>query len=224
MKAFLVSLTPIFLFATVAIAETNFEKQFNGKPLTRAQLVPDGYTTSAEATGDLNNDGADDIALIVRDRSNLKEGDEYRPQYVLIFKGSKSNKYEIWKIGRSHFVNTHPNFMEPNGIGGFEIKNGVLTIGTSIALSAGSWSAGGCVMMWRNEKKGFRLIGLTLVDLSRTCACGTTVDTNLLTGSKIVKTDRSPDGEKLAAENVERKKEKPKTVLWEQFELDKFCY
>jgi len=223
MNSVLLVLFLTFFMANATFAEMDLEKQLTGKSFQKAELVPVGYVASAETKGDLNGDGTDEVALIIRENSTSKEGDEFRQQYLLIFKGVTPAKYVIWKIGRHHFVETNAGFMEPNGVGTFEIKKGVLTIETSLALSSGGWGAGGCTMKWREEKNGFRLIGLTVVDFSRSCACGTTVDTNFLTGSKIITSDRSSSGEQLPTERVKKVKEKSKTVFWEQFDYTKFC-
>jgi hypothetical protein len=67
-----------------------------GKAVVESGLVPRGFAKVAEAKGDLNGDGTDDLALIVRRAAKQKRGqepseDEYEvPQAVLIFAGDKS--------------------------------------------------------------------------------------------------------------------------------------
>ncbi len=174
------------------------------KKLALKDLVPQGFTKVAEARGDLNHDGMDDLALIVREKKpdkddrdsektsageksqpgeeNEKEEESDPPQIVLLFLGDKSGAFTFWKLGPHHFLDDFPRFMDEGGIGEFKIQKGVLILKSSIGVSAGSWAAGGCTQKWRNDKEGFRLIGLTIVDSSRACACGATKDVNYLTG------------------------------------------
>ncbi len=71
--------------------------------------------------------------------------------------------------------------------------------------------------------EGFQLIGLTVSDLDRKCACGTTNDTNYLTGLTIYTSDRDEDGDQLPKVKVKRKRAKPRTIRWETFDFDKMC-
>jgi hypothetical protein len=144
------------------------------------------------------------------------------PQAVLIFAGDTSGKYTLWKLGVSHFMNGSQDLMEKGGVGTFEIKKGVLTIASDDMMSVGS-GAGGCTLKWRNGPAGFQLIGLTVVDVDRNCACGTTKDTNYLTGLTIHTSDRTKRGDQAPKEKVKRTKSKPQAILWESFDFDKIC-
>jgi hypothetical protein len=202
-----------------------------GKTVAAGALVPRGFAKVAEAKGDLNGDGTDDVALVVRraakkkpaDGSADEDNDDDVPQAVLIFTGDKSGKYTLWKLGATHFMNSFENLMEPGGVGTFEIKKGVLTLVSDVSMSMGGWDAGGCTLKWRNEPAGFRLIGLTVTDVNRNCACGTTKDTNYLTGLTISTSDRNKKGDQLPKEKVKRTKSKPQTILWESFDFEKMC-
>lgn len=185
--------------------------------LLEKDLVPGGFLKSAEAKGDLNADGISDIALL------LRQGGADAPQSVLLYLGDKAGKYTLWKTGATHFIEANPNLMEENGVGTFEIKKGVLIIASSTAMSMGGWSAGGCTQKWRKDKSGFRLIGLTMTDIDRKCACGSTTDMNLLTGLSITSTDRDENGGQMEKESVTKTKGKPKVVFWEDFVYDESC-
>ena len=91
----------------------------------------------------------------------------------------------MWWLSSRHFIDDSSNFMEPHGLGVFQIKKGVLTIGTSTMVSAGSWSSIDCTTKWRNGPAGFQLIGLTTVEVNCSCACVSDSDTNFLTGVTI---------------------------------------
>ena len=201
-----------------------------GKTVAEGAVVPRGFVKVAQAKGDLTGDGADDLALIVRRAAKKKrakasadEQSDGVPQAVLIFTGDKAGKYTLWKLGASHFTDGGANLMEEGGVGLFQIKKGVLTIASDVSMSMGGWSAGGCTLKWRNGPAGFQLIGLTVSDVDRKCACGTTNDTNYLTGLTIYTSDRDEDGDQLPKEQVKRTRGKPKTILWESFEIDKIC-
>lgn len=96
-------------------------------------------------------------------------------------------------------------------------------LNASISMSMGSWSAGGCTQKWRNEKLGFRLIGLTITDVDRSCACGTTTDINFLTGLEIYDTDRDGNGEQMEKAKETKTRKKRKAVLWENFNYEEMC-
>jgi len=201
-----------------------------GKALVEGALVPRGFAKVAEAKGDLNGDGVADVAFIVRRAATGKantepsaESDDGVPQAVLIFTGDNSGKFALWKLGASHFMDGWQNLMEEGGVGLFAIKNGVLTMASDVSMSMGGWSAGGCTLKWRNGRAGFQLIGLTVSDIDRKCACGTTNDTNYLTGLTIHTSDRDKDGDQAPKEKVKRTKSKPQTILWESFDFDKMC-
>jgi hypothetical protein len=200
-----------------------------GKAVVEGALVPRGFAKVAEAKGDLNGDGTDDMALIVRraakeQRAKAPSDDsDGVPQAVLIFTGDKSGKYTLWKLGAKHFMDSIENLMEEGGVGTFQIKKGVLTMASDVSMSMGGWDAGGCTLKWRNGPAGFQLIGLTVSEIDRKCACGTTKDTKYLTGLTIYTSDRDEAGNQPPKERVKRTKAKPQIILWESFDFDKMC-
>lgn len=205
-----------------------------GKTLPEKGLLPAGFLKAAEAKGDLDADGIEDLALIVHRAPKREAGtpdgeagggtdEDVFPQTVLIFKGNASGGFTLWKSGGSHFLESGPNQMETDGVAEFAIKKGVLTISSSTAMSMGGWQAGGCTQKWRNGKSGFRLIGLTISDFSRACGCGTTIDANYLTGLTISSSDRGEDGSQADKETITRKKGKPRVIPWEKFDYDSMC-
>jgi len=178
----------------------------------------------ARAEGDLNKDGTKDIALITQKiMPKDSQNEDFPPQEILVFLGDNSGNFNLWKRGEKHFLNSHPNFMDPNGLLDFKIEKGVLVITSSTALTIGGWSSGGCTQKWRNEEDSFRLIGLKVVDIDRKCACGTSKDTNYLTGASITKTDADSEGNQMEIEEVTKTKSKPQKIFWESFNYDKFC-
>jgi hypothetical protein len=216
--------------ARAAADPPSLEESLAGKTFTAKQLVPRGLVKVAEAKGDLDGDGTDDVALIVHDdpkASKTPGGGAADPdifsQSVLLFHGDKSGKYLLWKVGETHFVDSHPNFMEQDGFGVLQIKKGVLTIGSSEMMSSGSWSSSDCTLKWRNGPAGFQLIGLTTVEVDRSCACVSSSDTNLLTGLEIYSSNLSASGKQLKKDRVVKKRRKPEVVLWEDFEWEKMC-
>jgi hypothetical protein len=208
---------------------------FESRKLSEKELAPNGFRKVAEAKGDLNADGIPDMAIIVHrlpknlPASSLPEEDiendedEDVRQYVVLFLGDKLGKYAFWKLGATHILDTNPNFMVEYGVGDFEIKKGVLSIASSISMSMGGWSAGGCTQKWRNDKLGFRLIGLTITHVNRGCACGSTTDINFLTGLEIYGTDQDRNGNQMGKEQITKTKKKRKAVLWEHFDHEEMC-
>lgn len=198
-------------------------RTLGGKSRSANELLPPGFVKAAEARGDLNGDGLDDVAFVVHRRPRDEHGDEDFPQVVIVFLRKRSGKYSLWKVGGTHFIQSTSNLSAENGVGTFLIKKGVLEVGTNWAMSMGGWGAGGCTQKWRNGPTGFQLIGLTVVDVSRTCACGTTTDINFLTGVEIQRTDRGEDGQPLEHEVVTRTKGERTTIAWEDFDYDEMC-
>ena len=195
---------------------------FKDKKLAEKDLVPAGFIKVKEARGDLNQDGFDDVALIVQQRA-VQDSDQFDlAQTVLLFLGDKSGAFTFWKIGPHHFLDSNPNFIFEGGVGELKIEKGVLVIESQTSVSMGSWAAGGCTQKWRSEKTGFRLIGLTLVDMMRNCGCGDTKDTNYLTGDSIFTSDRGPGGQR-TKKKITKTKRTPEVILWDYFDYDKFC-
>ena len=225
---------------------TAIVSSLKGKKLAAKDLVPAGFTRVAEARGDLNNDGIDDLALMIREKSSDKDSDKDKdaseqeqdkktkpdeekeeesspPQVILLFLGDKSGTFSFWKLGPHHFPDAFPRFIDDGGIGEFKIQKGVLIINSSISVSIGSWAAGGCTQKWRNDKSGFRLIGLKIVDVRRNCACGDTKDVNYLTGDEIFTSDRAANGQQTKNMKTTKRKIEPKVILWDDFDYDTFC-
>lgn len=195
---------------------------FKDKKLAEKDLIPVGFIKVKEARGDLNQDGIDDVALIVQQKAVQDSDQSDLPQVVLLFLGDKSGNFNFWKIGPHHFLNSNPNFIFEGGVGDLKIEKGVLMIESQTSVSMGSWAAGGCTQKWRSEKSGFRLIGLSVVDMMRNCGCGDTSDTNYLTGDAISTSDRGPGGER-TKKKITRTKRTPEVILWDDFDYDKFC-
>ena len=195
---------------------------FKDKKLADKDLVPAAFIKVKEARGDLNQDGIDDVALIVQQKAVGDSDQSDLHQVVLLFLGDKSGAFTFWKIGPHHFLDSNPNFISEGGVGELKIEKGVLIVGSQTSLSMGSWAAGGCTQKWRSEKSGFRLIGLTLVDMMRNCGCGDTRDTNYLTGDQILTSDRGPGGDR-AKKKITKTKRTPEVILWDDFDYDKFC-
>lgn len=200
----------------------------SGKVVSEGALVPRGFIKVAQTKGDLDGDGTDDVAVIVRRAAKKRakrapDDNEDVPQAVLIFTGDKAGTYTLWKLGLSHFMDSSPDLMGEGGVGDFQIKKGVLTITSDMAVSMGTWSAGGCTTKWRNGSAGLQLIGLTVSDIDRKCACGTTRDTNYLTGLTIFRDERERADDDRPRQRVKRTPSKPQTIPWEVFDFDKLC-
>jgi len=226
MRATLICLLLITTSARAVADEDDVEaiqRALGGKALPAEKLVPPGFVKAAEARGDLDGDRRAALALLVHRRADENPADEDLHQIILVFRRDRSGSYSLWTIGRSHFIDSMPNFMAKDGVGRFAIKKGILEIATDWAMSMGGWQAGGCTQKWRNGPAGLQLIGLTIVDASRTCACGSATDTNFLTGVQIYTTDRGQDGEPLPRERVTKTKGHRRTILWDAFDYEKMC-
>jgi hypothetical protein len=103
-------------------------------------LVPAGLAKVTQARGDLDGDAIDDVALLVQ-QAPSSSGEPERAQAILLFRGDRSGQFTLWKVGTQHFVVSVPNFMEPNGLGVFQIRKGVLTAASAEAKPC-RWAVG----------------------------------------------------------------------------------
>ncbi len=184
--------------------------------------IPADYIEAAKTTGDLNKDSIDDIVLLISQKIP-KDKVDAAPQIILIFLGTKEKKFKLWKTGKKHFLRNSSSLMEPFGLSNLTIKNRVLSIGSNASYSEGTWNIYNCEQKWREENGELKLIGLTVSEFDRRCACGKTIDHNLLTQKKITKTDKGDNDEALSKEITSITKEKPLKVLWEEFNYDNYC-
>jgi hypothetical protein len=199
-------------------------KALEGKVLSEKQLVPRGFLKNGEARGDLDGDGLEDIALIIhRDHHKLVRapGEGALVQIILIFTAREPGKYEAW-LANQYADWLLDNSDEDNEAGPFQIKKGVLTLGWG-SPESGSYTGQNCTIKWRNGPAGFQLIGLTLADFDKRCACGSSTDTNYLTGLQIYETDQGKNGNQLKKPRTVKTRKKPQTILWENFDWDKTC-
>jgi hypothetical protein len=207
------------------------EDALTGKSLSDKELVPRHFIKAAEAKGDLNGDNIDDLALILRWDPKVKrplpknddgdQVDDSGSQLVAIFAGEKTGKYVLWTVDDGHFEAFDNSPGADNSVGLFQIKKGVLSIGSEPHIG-GSTFFSDCTTKWRNSPEGLRLIGLTVMEADRACACGSTTDTNFLTGVQLSESDEAP-GRQHAKRSQVKTKGKPKVILWQNFSWDDMC-
>jgi hypothetical protein len=198
-------------------------------------LVPKNYIQTAETNGDLNADGINDFAILIKpvpekakknkDGSVDLTGLYYDlPQVVLIYLGQKDGKYKFWKLGDSHFIYSSTNLASEDGVSVFKISNGVLTMATAPNLSFGVFYDLGCTQKWRINKLEFQLIGLTKENMNNLNNCSEKVDINYLSGDKIVKFSSVPTND-LCKQNhkIIKSKSKVDAVFWDKFNYELFC-
>lgn len=199
-------------------------KALEGKVLSEKQLVPRGFVKNGEgAKGDLDGDRLEDIVLIIhRDHRKLVRapGEDVLAQLILIFTAVEPGKYSAWLAG--YYADWDLDASDDDNEGQpLQIKKGVLTIGW--ASPEGPMTGQNCTMKWRNGPAGFQLIGLTVNDFDKRCACGSSSDTNYLTGVEIYETDQGKDGDQLKKPRTKKIRAKPQTILWEKLDWDKMC-
>ncbi|MFZ4763069.1 MAG: hypothetical protein ACOYK8_09665 [Alphaproteobacteria bacterium] len=213
----LLTASPIWpLYAEDASLSNNIWMHFSGRKLKEKEIKIPHSQEIARAKGDLNNDQVEDLAFLISIESISKP-------LVLIFLGDKSGNFSYWKLGAAHFIDDQPNFIEKSGLQLFKIEKEILHIATTDATSMGSWSARICHQKWRDDKTGLHLIGLTIAQMDRKCACGTKIDVNYITGEIIRTSDQSKDGEEMARIFTKARKKSP-PILWENFDFASFCY
>lgn len=186
MRLSVVTLSLLSCFATgTACAES---------PTLYEDWVPSGWKLIANATGDLNQDGAEDALLVVEEQNadNLVENDGFGARVMnlnprrLIVLFNTANGYRKMVSNDSLIPREHdseiPCLADPLQEGGVAIDRGRILVELGTWLSCGSYGVTHLTFTFRFEDDRLRLIGYDLSEFSRSSGEATAYSVNYLTG------------------------------------------
>lgn len=180
-------------------------------------FVPEGWKLESEIKGDLDKDGNDDLALVLRmaDPTNVikpYEGSDTmldtNPRMLAVALAGKDG----YRLGfENHTLiprNVNSSQEDPlTESGGVTIENGNLKIGLYLFMTAGGWDMGNTSFTFRIEKEKLRLIGYDSYNVHRASGVIEEVSINLLTGKVILTTGNISEDE--GKSTVKRLKKNP---------------
>lgn len=165
-----------------------------------SRWVPKGWRVDRAVTGDLDGDGAQDVALVLQQNDRHKrvrnEGMgapqlDLNPRRLLVLLRSPDGLRKAAE--NSRFLPPEndaelPCLADPLEEGGVRIERGLLFIDLHQWVSCGSWSVSHSSFTFRLENGRFRLIGLDGYEFMRNTGERSETSTNFLTGKKKVTT------------------------------------
>ena len=116
---------------------------------SKDEIIPDQWVLIASTTGDLNQDGISDVALVVQstDTANIDilpsygdrvDSTNYNPRVLAIYLGKEAGGYEKKLVNEDFLLRHESNMDEP--LHDFTIYNGGLSISLHVWYSMGSWT------------------------------------------------------------------------------------
>ena len=147
--------------------------------LSAEDFVPAGWRVERKLSGDLNGDGRDDVALVLRanDPRNVIDAREQggperydtNPRILAVAFASAAGGYGLALENHTLVVRTTEPWaqdpLDPDGVqaGGLEIKKGTL----QVTLGYFSGNMGHVTLSFRADKGQFKLIGYDSIDVER---------------------------------------------------------
>jgi hypothetical protein len=156
-------------------------------------FAPAGWRVEFKIAGDLNKDGIDDLALVIRqnDPKNVLTNTglgvsklDTNPRILAVVFGKAGGGYTL--VLENHTL--IPRTTEPNlddylaEGGGIAIKRGTLQVTLHLFSSAGGWGAGNRTFTFRFQTGRFALIGYDATTVQRNTGKTNDVSVNYLTG------------------------------------------
>lgn len=158
-----------------------------------AGFVPAGWRVEREARGDLNGDGAADLAFVLRmsDPANVLANDnlgenpfDTNPRILGVAFAAAGGGYRL--AVQDHALiprREYPNLSDPFGAddADFEIARGTLRLSLYRFANAGGWDMGPTAFTFRWQQDALRLIGFDFTNVKRNTGCITALSINYLT-------------------------------------------
>ncbi len=189
----------ILLILATSFVSINFSQtiQLNTSVNSLEDITPKGWQLLSSSTGDLNNDGIEDIALVIEntETSNFKlnkglgiDTINLNPRILAIYFGTNNHTYEKQLQADSIILlRDIPTMDEP--FDSIAITNkGTLTLDFHFWFSAGSWLMSSRKYTFRYQHDRFELIGFDYWERHR--GSGNTLEESINFSTKKIKTIR----------------------------------
>lgn len=141
--------------------------------------VPADYSLIDTASGDLDNDGVDELVVAYNTSSNADVIDDGIPRELVVYK-QKHAEWTVWQRSASALMGSRDGGMMGDPFGDLSIEKGVLTVSHD-GGSSWKWSH---IDKYRFNGKAFILIGY-VSHYGKLCEYWEQVDFNLATGKLI---------------------------------------
>lgn len=152
-------------------------------------FIPEGWVLEKKAEGDLNRDGRDDVAgvLRMRDSANIVDnpflGDDRfdtNPRILLVAFRQADGQYH--RVLADHtLIPRRDNPSMEDHFDGIVIERGALKIEMHVFMSAGGWSTFSVIYTFRWQEPGFLMIGYDRKELARNTGIGEDISINYVT-------------------------------------------
>lgn len=165
----------------------------------KERYLPSTWEVLAEAKGDLNKDGKEDLVIILKSKKEEELDESIRPLIVLY--GKEKDSYELAIISSKAILGKNEGGVMGDPFQELKIERG------SILLShyGGSSTRWGYLHRFQFRDKAFRLIGETRTIHNSLNGEVEEIDTNLITGKSIITKTRE-SGKKTSTKKTLPKK------------------
>lgn len=208
-------------WASISFSQDEVLSKIPKKGTAINTFIPEGYDTLEVARGDLDKDGVQDIAMVLRDKREELDGQTELPNRILVIVFKKGSSFELKAVSDSAVLCKECGGIFGDPFAEITIKNGLLTI-QHYGGSAWRWDY---THKFRYQQDGFYLIGKTshyywnvkMCDKLKDFAGTTYEDVNLITGG--FESKKISEECKLL-ENKKGKKPKTALIKLEQFSIE----
>ncbi|MDB5200649.1 MAG: hypothetical protein JWQ27_58 [Ferruginibacter sp.] len=163
------TLTYILLLAVSVCTGQSFKyPAISSKAHNFSEFIPHGWILLDSASGDLNKDNLNDIALVIQHRDSIsitraRDGavDTIVTQpriLILAFYNSNTRQYDL-QLQNNSFVLNHDQANMEDPFQNISIASGVLKIEFTIFMNAGGWGMSNNAYIFRYRRNSFYLIG-----------------------------------------------------------------
>jgi hypothetical protein len=161
-------------------------------------FAPSGWTLEAHAEGDLDGDGAADLAVVLRGtdpalvmkNDGLGEAELDTNPRILAVALRRNDRFEL--VAQNHTLiprRDDPVVEDPFERSGVEIQRRTLRVSLSFFMSAGGWEMFTSTFTFKlDEERQMRLIGFDRHTRHRNTGANSTISANFLTGRARVET------------------------------------
>lgn len=152
-------------------------------------FIPEGWVLEKKAEGDLNRDGRDDVAAVLRmrDPANIvanpflgEERFDTNPRILLVAFLGTDRQYHRVLADRTLIPRREVPAMEDH-FDSIAIDRGALKIGMHVFMSAGGWATFSSLFTFRWGDSAFMLIGYDRDQMARNTGIGEKISINYLT-------------------------------------------